>query len=149
MSVQTRHIAAGPGRVWDVLSDGWLYSGWVVGASHIRQVEPGWPQVGAQLHHSVGSWPVMISDTTKVLESRPGERLVLQARGWPMGEARVELDLVADGDGCRVTITEFPTHGPGRLLHNPVQDKALDARNRESLSRLADMVEGGAATQSQ
>src|ERR1700712_3495861 len=98
MSVQTRQIAASPSRVWDVLSDGWLYSGWVVGASHIRRVEPEWPQVGAQLHHSVGSWPAMINDSTKVLESRPGERLVLQARGWPLGEARVELDLVTDGD---------------------------------------------------
>ncbi len=145
MSVQTRRIAAAPDRVWDVLADGWFYSGWVVGASHIRRVEPGWPQVGTQLHHSVGSWPVMVSDTTKVLESKPGERLVLQARGWPLGEARVELDLAADGDGCRVTMTETPTHGPGQWLHNPLQDKALDARNRESLARLADMVEGGAA----
>jgi uncharacterized protein YndB with AHSA1/START domain len=146
MSVQTRRIAAPASRVWDVLSDGWLYSGWVVGASHIRDVESTWPQVGAQLHHSVGSWPVMISDSTKVLESRPGERLVLQARGWPLGEARVEVDLVGDGDGCRVTITELPTNGPGRWLHNPLQDKALDARNRESLARLADMAEGGAAS---
>lgn len=144
MSVQKRRIAAGPERVWDVLSDGWFYTGWVVGAAHIRRVEAGWPAVGTKLHHSAGSWPIMVSDTTEVLESSPGERLVLQARGWPLGEARVQLDLVADGDGCLVTMAEEPTKGPGRWVHNPVQDKALDARNRESLSRLADMVEGGA-----
>jgi hypothetical protein len=95
----------------------------------------------------VGSWPVLVNDTTKVLESLPGKRLVLQARGWPLGEARVEIDLEPDGDGCRVTMTEVPTNGPGRWVHNPLQDKALDARNRESLARLADMVEGGAAQQ--
>ena len=89
----------------------------------------------------------MVSDTTEVLESSPGQRLVLQARGWPLGEARVEIDLSADGDGCLVTLAEAPTNGPGRWVHNPLQDKALDARNRESLSRLADMVEGGAAQQ--
>lgn len=145
MSVQSRRIADGVDRVWDVLSDGWLYSGWVVGTSHIRSVDASWPQVGAQLHHSAGTWPAVIKDRTEVLESRPSERLVLQARGWPLGEARVELDLAPDGDGCQVTITETPTDGPGRWLHNPLQEKALDARNRESLSRLADMVEGGAA----
>ena len=143
MSTLSRRIAANPEQVWAVLANGWLYSGWVVGASHIRRVEPTWPSAGAHLHHSVGSWPVMIDDSTEVLESTPPQRLVLQARGWPLGEARVTLDLAADDDGCLVTMSETPTTGPGRWLHNPVQERALDARNRESLSRLADMVEGG------
>ncbi|WP_324188972.1 SRPBCC family protein [Nocardia farcinica] len=41
-------------RAFAVLSDGWLYAGWVVGASHIRDVDPDWPGVGSRIHHSVG-----------------------------------------------------------------------------------------------
>jgi uncharacterized protein YndB with AHSA1/START domain len=145
VSTVTRRIAAGPDRVWAVLADGWLYTGWVVGAAHIRGVDERWPDVGAQLHHAVGGWPVLVEDSTRILECRPGEHLALQARAWPVGEARVVLDLAADGDGCVVTMRERPTDGPGRWLHNPVQDRLLSARNRESLARLAAMVEGGAA----
>ena len=57
------------------------------------------------------------------------------------------IELAAEGDGCLVTMSEVPTDGPGHWLHNPLQDRALDARNRESLARLADMVEGGAAAE--
>ena len=35
----TRDVAATRQRVWDVLSDGWTYSGWVVGNSRIRARE--------------------------------------------------------------------------------------------------------------
>ena len=34
----TRDVAATRQRVWDVLADGWTYSGWVVGNSRIRAV---------------------------------------------------------------------------------------------------------------
>jgi hypothetical protein len=40
---------------------------------------------------------------------------------------------------------EEPTGGPGKWLHNPLQQKALEARNRQCLSRLAALVEGRAA----
>ena len=82
MSVQTRRVAATPDRVWDVLGDGWLYSGWVVGTSHIRSVDEAWPNAGTRLHHSVGSWPIMISDSTRGVETQPPRMLVLQARAW-------------------------------------------------------------------
>jgi uncharacterized protein YndB with AHSA1/START domain len=35
----TRDIAASRQRVWDVLANGWTYSGWVVGNSRIRAVD--------------------------------------------------------------------------------------------------------------
>ena len=35
----TRDISASRQRVWDVLADGWTYSGWVVGNSRIRAVD--------------------------------------------------------------------------------------------------------------
>jgi uncharacterized protein YndB with AHSA1/START domain len=146
MSTVSRRINATADRVWEVLSDGWLYSGWVVGASHIRRVDDEWPNADARLHHSVGSWPFMVSDSTQVLESQPARLLVLQARAWPFGEARVRVEITPDGAACDVTMSETPTDGPGRWLHNPLLYRALDARNRESLARLADMAEGGAAT---
>ena len=42
----TRGAAANPGpidQVWAVLTNGWMYSGWVVGASRIRDVDAEFP----------------------------------------------------------------------------------------------------------
>jgi polyketide cyclase/dehydrase/lipid transport protein len=130
-----------PERVWAELSDGWMFTGWVVGATHIRNVDPGWPEVGARLHHQVGAWPLVVNDSTAVVESQPPHRLVLQARAWPGGEARVELNVEPDGTGCLVRISEEPTDGPARWLHNPLQDALLRRRNIESLDRLASIAE--------
>ena len=41
----TRDVAATRQRVWDVLADGWTYSGWVVGNSRIRAVSSNWPSL--------------------------------------------------------------------------------------------------------
>ena len=147
MGTVSRDVAATPERVWAVLADGWLYAGWVVGASRMRDVDADWPAPGARLHHSVGVWPLLINDTTSVLESDPAQRLVLQARAWPAGEARIELTLEPLDDvngrpGCRVTMAEAPTNGPGRTLHNPVNEMLLLRRNVESLLRLARVAEG-------
>ncbi|HET7761097.1 MAG TPA: SRPBCC family protein, partial [Phycicoccus sp.] len=64
MTVTTRTMNAPAARVWNVLADGWLYPVWVVGATRMREVESSWPAPGAQLHHSFGVWPAMISDST-------------------------------------------------------------------------------------
>ncbi|PZS20332.1 MAG: polyketide cyclase [Pseudonocardiales bacterium] len=134
-------MAVTPERLWAELSDAWTFTGWVVGASHIRGVDGSWPAVGARLHHQVGVWPLVVSDSTAVIESDPPRRLVLQARAWPAGEARVELTVTADGTGSMVRMAEWPTHGPGRWLHNPLQDALLRRRNIESLQRLADIAQ--------
>ena len=83
-----RVVNAEPADVWAVLADGWLYALWVVGAARMREVDDSWPAVGARLHHSVGTWPMLVDDTTSVLEVEPGRRLKLRARAWPAGEAR-------------------------------------------------------------
>lgn len=145
MTPVRREMSASPAEVWRVLADGWLYTGWVVGASHIRAVDARWPDVGQQLHHSVGAWPFLISDSTTTLEAEPPHRLVLQARAWPAGEARIELTITGDDLTSTVTIDEVPNKGPGKWLHNPVQDRLLVARNREALDRLAALAEGRAA----
>lgn len=137
----SRYVEASPERVWAELSDGWMFTGWVVGASHIRGVDGTWPDAGARLHHQVGAWPLVVSDTTVVLESDPPRRLVLQARAWPMGEARVELHVAGEGSGTRVTMAESPTRGPAAVLHTRLQEAALRKRNIESLARLASIAE--------
>ena len=142
MSTTTRSIAAAPEKVWDVLSDGWLYPLFVVGASRMRDVDESWPAVGARLHHSVGTWPLLIDDTTEVLEVDEGKRLLLLARGWPAGQANVDISLEPSGDTTVVTITEDATAGPGLLVPKPLRDAQLHWRNVETLRRLAFVVEG-------
>lgn len=142
MSTTTRPIAATPDQVWEVLSDGWLYPLFVVGASRMRAVDESWPAVGSRLHHSVGSWPLLIDDTTEVLEVEEAERILLLARGWPAGQANVEISLAPDDGRTLVTITEDATAGPGLLVPKPLRDAQLHVRNVEALRRLAYVVEG-------
>jgi uncharacterized protein YndB with AHSA1/START domain len=142
VSTTNRTVAATPEQVWEVLSDGWLYPLFVVGASRMRAVDDTWPAVGSRLHHSVGTWPLLIDDTTEVLEVEEGRRLLLLARGWPAGQAHVEISLQPDGATTVVTITEDATAGPGLLIPKPLRDAQLHVRNVEALRRLAFVVEG-------
>ena len=142
MSVNTRVIRATPDQVWQVLADGWLYPLWVVGASRMRDVDAHWPQPGARLHHSVGSWPLLLDDSTEVLAAQPGVSLELRARAWPSGQARVSLHLRPVGTDTEVVIEEDVESGPGRWLPPPARHLPLRWRNVETLRRLAFVVEG-------
>jgi len=139
-----RWFACSTDQVWDVLSDGWLYPLWVVGASRIRDVDDGWPAEGRKLHHSFGVWPLVIDDTTEVIEIQPDQRIVLEARGWPVGTARVEITVQPDGNGSLVSIAEDVSSGPGQLVPQPIRVAAMDIRNKETLRRLAYLAEGRA-----
>ena len=141
MATVTAHIKAPPEAIFAVLADGWSYSGWVVGTSHMRAVEDTWPSVGSRLFHASGVWPAVLADETSVEAVTRDERLVMTARGRPFGEARIEVSLSADGDGTSVTLAETPISGPGHWLHNRVSDSVLHRRNEESLARLAAMSE--------
>ena len=146
MSTTSRRLAATPEQVWSVLSDGWLYPLFVVGAARMRDVDDTWPAVGSRLHHSFGAWPLMIDDTTEVLEVEEDRRILLLARGWPAGQAHVEITTEPGPDGAStlVTMVEQATAGPGALVPKPIQDVQLHARNLEALQRLAYLVEGRA-----
>lgn len=144
MSTTHRFIEAPPSAVFDVLADGWLFPSWVVGASRIRDVEPAWPAVDAKIHHSFGVWPVVIDDSTSVIEWDPPRRAEFIARGWPLGEADVSIDVQERSGGCFVRMTEFARSGPGTLVPEPLMTLLLDVRNREALQRLAWLAEGRA-----
>ncbi|MFI7585552.1 SRPBCC family protein [Spongisporangium articulatum] len=143
MKALTRHVDVSAQQVFDVLSDGWLYPMWVVGASRMREVDDGWPAVGTRLHHSVGAWPLLLDDTTEVLESHRPRLLKLKARAWPFGEAHVILEIQDDGRGGSViTMQEDAVSGPGTLVPQPLRQLGIVPRNEEALDRLAYLLEG-------
>ncbi len=138
-----RDTTATPTAVWDVLRDGWLYPSWVVGAARIRGVEPRWPAVGARIHHSVGLWPLLLDDNTEVLAAEPPHAVTLQARGWPLGEARIEIrTLPRPNGGSTIVMREDADRGPGKLVPKPVRRVLIVPRNVETLRRLAYLAEG-------
>jgi len=130
--------------VFAVLADGWIYPVWVVGASRMRAVDDDWPGVGSRLHHSAGAWPLLIDDTSEVLGYDPPRTMALQARGWPAGEARVEITVEPSDKGCQVSIAEDASSGPALVVPGPVRHAMIAVRNQETLRRLAYLAEGHA-----
>ncbi|KAA1424695.1 SRPBCC family protein [Mumia zhuanghuii] len=142
MTTVTRDIDAPAHQVFAVLADGWTYASWVVGASRIRHVDASFPEPGSAIHHSVGTWPALIDDTTTVLACEPGRRLELRVRAWPLGEGNVALVLRDLGSSTTVEMEEYTVSGPARLIPKPAEALGLKARNREALRRLAYLAEG-------
>ena len=143
MSRNVRVLKCEPADVFAVLANGWLYPSWVVGASRMRDVDESWPDPGARLHHSFGVWPALIDDNTESVEWDPPYRSVVRARGWPVGEARVTLDVKPRGAGeCVVRIQEEAVSGPATLVPAALMDLMLHWRNTETLHRLAYLAEG-------
>lgn len=140
-ATQTRVVAAPPDKVFDVLSDGWLYPVWVVGATRMREVDEGWPATGTRLYHSVGTWPVMLNDVTHVESCDPGRRLVLLASGRSVGKFRVDIELRPHPEGTEVQISESAVSGLSLLVPSPLRNLGLKWRNVETLRRLAYICE--------
>jgi len=138
----SRLTTATPEEVWEVLADGWSYPSWVVGTARMRAVEPSFPSPGARLHHSFGTWPLAVDDETVCLVMETNRRLVLEAHGWPLGEARVEIALQPTGAGTEISIMEDATTGPGRwAIPRPARQAVIKVRNTETLRRLAYLAE--------
>ncbi|MEU7631402.1 SRPBCC family protein [Nocardia sp. NPDC049220] len=130
-------------QIFAVLSDGWLFAAWVVGASHIRAVDPDWPAVGSRLHYSVGMWPCTVDDSTQVSEVDPPHLLELEAKLRPLGAAWIRLELTETAlDQTEVRMYEHIKRGPGIFVPDLFQEVLLLPRNKESLSRLADLAVG-------
>jgi uncharacterized protein YndB with AHSA1/START domain len=137
------HMEVPPERVFDVLSDPYCYDDWVVGAKDIRGVEGPWPEPGSRFHHTVGVGPLNLDDHTEVLACRAPQHLVLQAKARPMGTARVEMQLEAEGAGTRVTMIEKAGDRLSSVVFNPVMDRLVHKRNDEALRRLKALAERG------
>ena len=138
----TRDIAATRERVWDVLANGWTYSGWVVGNSRIRAVDSDRPAAGTRILHSIGTWPAVINDETVVQSCVPGKELVLLAKVRPAATARITLRLNDLQDGrCRLTMIEVAASRPLSWVPDSVQLLGVAPRNRECTWRLAMIAE--------
>lgn len=138
-AITTRELPVPPGTVWQILADGRRYADWVVGASHVRSVEFGWPAVGSKFHHTVGVWPFHLRDNTAVEECEFGQRLVLEARARPFGRARVEITLEEIPTGTRVVMSEEARSPSLARWSNPVLAPLVHVRNVEALRRLAEL----------
>jgi uncharacterized protein YndB with AHSA1/START domain len=148
MSEVTRVVSCSPEAVFDVLSDGWSYATWVVGAARIRQVDHEFPAPGSRIYHSVGMWPVMLSDHTEVEHVDPPHEIQLLARAWPAGEARITIVCEPQGEQTEIIIREDVVDGPAKLIPKRVEDALIAARNREALLRLGYLAERAARTDS-
>ena len=144
MSRTSRVFHCTPDDVFDVLADGWSFATWVVGAARIREVDEEWPEPGSEIHHSVGAWPLMISDTTSVEDGNRPHDLTLKVRAWPAGAGRVRMICEPQSADTLVTMEEEATSGPARLVPKPIQDLMLKKRNDEALRRLAYLAESRA-----
>jgi hypothetical protein len=112
----TRDIAATRERVWEVLANGWTYSGWVVSNSRIRAVDSNRPAPGTRILHSIGTWPAVINDETVVHSDLPGGQ-------------------------CRVAMTEVAASRPLSWVPDSVQLLGVAPRNRECTWRVAMIAE--------
>ncbi|MBF6436910.1 SRPBCC family protein [Nocardia cyriacigeorgica] len=135
-------------QAFAALADGWLYASWVVGASHIRVVDRGWPAVGTRIHHSVGLWPLTMQDVTKVTAVDPPYLLELDAHLWLIGAAWIRFDLDEPQPNLtRIRMSERASRGVGSLIPGIAQNLFFAARNQESLDRLAHLIIGRAEAQ--
>ncbi|WP_072806016.1 SRPBCC family protein [Rhodococcoides yunnanense] len=128
-------------QVWNVLADGWSYATWVVGASRIRAVDDRWPGEGTRIHHSVGVWPLVLSDHTRSVAVHEGRELRLEARALPFGTASITLRLHPLAAGCRIEMIEHALTPPFTLVPDGVQHAMVHPRNKEALKRLALLAE--------
>ncbi len=142
-AVASRTVDASAERVFEVLADGWSYAAWVVGASRVREVDEGWPTEGTRIHHSIGAWPLLVHDRTKVLASEPPRMLELDVAVWFLGRGPVRFELEPLGpSSCRVTMKERMAQGLLSIPPDALVDPFLKARNVETLGRLAAIAAG-------
>jgi uncharacterized protein YndB with AHSA1/START domain len=128
-------------QVFDELLIPENFGEWVVGAKRIRGTSGNWPSEGAKFHHTVGVGPVKIADTTEIEEMKRPGRLVLDARAWPLGDARVDLTLIPTTDGStQLVMVEEVVGGPAKLIPNAVNEPMIHLRNRRSLKRLRRLI---------
>lgn len=145
MAENHAYIDASPDAVFDVLADAESYAYWVVGSSEIRGVEGDWPEPGSKFHHTQGFFGVGLKDSTSSIAATRPRQLVIEVRFRPFMVGKVEFRLRERGRGTHVTMIEYPISGPIAKINNPLIDRALWARNVETLRRLRKLSEERAA----
>jgi uncharacterized protein YndB with AHSA1/START domain len=129
-----------PQAVWEVLADPGEYGYWVVGSKVIRDADADWPAPGSKFHHTIGVGPFKVSDHTVALEAEWPHRMVLRAKGRPIGTAKVTLTMTPRDGGTVVQMVEQPDGVYRPLKLNPLLHLMTLARNAESLMRLEELA---------
>ena len=148
MACTERTMDATPEQIWAVLADAGSYERWVVGAKDIRTADGTWPDPGSVLQHTSGFGPLTLKDNTKVLESEPPRRIVLEARGRPLGIARIEITLEPEGSATKVMMTEVVVRPVTARTMNPALSPLIHSRNVETLRRLEELAKERVGTTS-
>ena len=133
-------VPAPASAVWTVLCDPASYGYWVVGSKEVREADGAWPEPGSRFHHTVGFGPITVKDHTVSEHSAPERRLELKAKARPLGTAKVTLELIPEGNGTRVVMTEDPGDTLTALVFNPITHVLVRGRNEESLRRLGELA---------
>ena len=141
MATVRAHVNASPSEVYRILANGWTYTQWVVGASHMRAVEADWPAVNSKIYHAIGLWPLTIRDYTQIEKQIPDRQLLLAAQGRPFGHAKIDLRLEPREDGTEVVMREELVGKSKWLMRIAAFDALVARRNAESLARLAALSE--------
>ncbi len=136
------HVNVPPERVFSVLSEPRSFARWVVGSREVRRADPDWPAVGAVFDHTIGIWPIALSDNSQVVECEAPKLLKLLVNARPFSKAHVTLQLAPVGNGTRVSMEEVAADMRSRLLFNPLTDPLVRMRNNLSLRRLKALSEG-------
>ena len=135
-------VEATPADVWAVLVDPPSYPEFVPGAKYERDHDPGWPEPGAKLHHTIGIGPFVQRDCTNVEGFETESSLLLQAGMGVLGASMVRFTLQrSDAGRTWVGIEEWPVRGLVERFWNRGFDAAMTARNQELLRRLQRLVE--------
>ncbi len=125
-----------------MLGDAERYPDWVVGASHVVEVDPGFPAPGTRFRHRVGLGRLATTDYTEVLAIEPPRRLVLKGKARPLGTATIVLSVRELAGGAVVCMEETPGDRLSALVgSNRIADTLLRLRNAEALARLKRLVE--------
>jgi uncharacterized protein YndB with AHSA1/START domain len=140
MAVSERRFRAAPDEVFACLIDAEAYPAWLVGARKVRVSDPSWPRPGSSFDHQVGAGPVEVHDATSVADVVPNRSFDLVVRARPLFVADVHFELVPDGDGTVLRMTETP-RGRFRLLA-PIAAPLVKLRNDRSLQLLARRLDG-------
>lgn len=146
MAENHTYVDAPPDAVFDVLADADSYAHWVVGSSEIRGTEGDWPEPGSRFHHTQGAYGVGLKDSTESIAANRPRQLVMEVRFRPFMIGKVEMRLRPHGRGTHVTMVEYPIGGPIAKVNNALIDRAIWARNIESLRRLRKLAEQRAAS---
>jgi uncharacterized protein YndB with AHSA1/START domain len=136
-----RHFDAAPEDVFAVIAEPRTYPDWLIGAWKIRSVDDNWPSPGSSFHHVVGVPPLVLADSTTVMDVEPGRSLVLHVKARPFVSGRVTFRITGDGDdGCILSIEEEPKVRTIGNLVRPILDPMTHVRNQRSLERMEPLV---------